>query len=189
LDRAIIGILLIAIITIVFATSIAYYIAVQTDQTQNNTFPTPTPSPEPTQSPATTPTPKPTGKGLANLIVNVEKLSFRSDGGMRLLIKGNITNLGAQTAYNVRLRIQTWFPNGSEGMDTTVTLNNQLIWILPFEAVNITGGDTYTLTSRWFPENLVVSVPGEFWLDESGAVYPYDLISSYLITPLWDDTP
>lgn len=189
MDKAIIGVLLIAIIAIVSATSLAYYIAIQSDQTQDNPSPTPTPSPEPTQSPVATPTPEPTGKGPANLIVNADELSFRTDGGLRLLIEGNITNLGAQTAYNVRLRIQTWFSNGSKGMDTTVTLNNQLIWILPFEAVNITGGVTYGLTSRWFPEGLIVSVPGEFWLDESGAVYPYDLISSYIITPLWDDTP
>ena len=74
-------------------------------------------------------------------------------------------------------------------MDTTVTLSNQLIWILPFDTVNMTGGDTFTLTSGWFPEGLVVSVPGEFWLDEWGYVYPYDLISSYVITPLWDDKP
>jgi len=191
LDKSIIGVLLIAILAIVSATSLAYYVAVQSDQTQNNPSPTPRSSPEPTptQSPIATPTPKPTGKGIAKLIVSIEELSFASDGGMRLLIKGNITNLGAQTAYNVRLRVQTWFSNGSEGIDTTVTLNNQLIWIMPFEAVNIASGDTYRLTSRWFPENLVLSVPGEFWLNESGTVYPYDLVSSYVITPLWDDTP
>ena len=128
------------------------------------------------------------GDKPANLKINVEELSFRTDSGLVLLIKGNITNIGDQTAYNVKLHIQTWFSNGSEGVDTTVTLNKQLVWILPFEAVNITSGDTYTLTSRWFPENLVVSVPGEFWLDSEGYVYPYDLVSSYVITPIWDNT-
>lgn len=129
MDKSIIGVLLIAILAMVSATSLAYYLAVQSNQTQNNPSLTPTPSPEPTPTklPIATPTPKPKGKGIAKLIVSIEELSFASDGGMRLLIKGNIANLGAQTAYNVRLRVQTWFSNESEGIDTTVTLNNQLI--------------------------------------------------------------
>ena len=191
LDKKIIGTLLIALIAIVSTVSLSYFLLSQPNQTPNNPSPTPTPSPEPTptQSPATTPTPRPTGEGLANLIINVKELSFATDGGLRLLIAGNITNTGAQTAYNVRLHIQTWFSDGSKGMDTIVTLNKQLVWILPFDAVNITSGETFTLTSRWFPERLVVAVPGEFWLDDEGYVYPYDLISSYVITPLWEDTP
>jgi len=188
LDKKIIGTLLIAVILIVLTASLSYFLLGQPNQTQNNPSPSPTPSPQPTQSPAATPTPKPTGEEPADLTINVEELSFRTDGGLRLLIKGKITNTGDQTAYNVKLHIQTWFSNGSKGMDKTVTLNKQTLWILPFEAVNITGGDWYRLDNRWFPENLVVDVPTEFWLDVGGYVYPYDLISSYLITPLWDNT-
>jgi hypothetical protein len=189
LDKKIIGVLLIALIAIVVATTLSYFIFGQASQTSNNPSPTPTQSPEPTQSPAATPTPEPTGEEPANLTINVEELSFRTDSGLKLLIKGKITNTGDQTAYNVKLHIQTWFSNGSKGMDTIETLNNELVWFEPFQAVNITGGDTYTLDNRWFPKNLVVSVPTEFWLDNEGYVYPYDLISSYVITPLWDSAP
>ena len=186
MDKKLGGSILVTLIAIVFTVSLSYY----TSTNQSNVpSPTPTPSPEPTQSPAATPTPEPAGEEPANLIINVEELSFRTDSGLKLLIKGNITNTGDQTAYNVKLHIQTWFSNGSKGMDTIETLNGQLVWILPFDAVNITGGDTYTLDNRWFPHNLVVSVPSEFWLDSEGYVYPYDLISSYIITPIWDNTP
>jgi hypothetical protein len=57
LDK-IFGILLIAIIAIVSATSLTYYVAVQQNQTQNNPSPTPTLAPEPT--PTTTPSPSET---------------------------------------------------------------------------------------------------------------------------------
>jgi hypothetical protein len=190
LDKKIVGTLLIALIVIVLTASLSYFLLGQPNQTPNNHSPTPTPSPEPTQSPTATPTPKPAGDEPANLTINVEELNFRTDSGLVLLIKGNITNTGDQTAYNVKLHIQTWFPNGTKGMDkTTETLNRQTLWLLPFAAVNITGGDWYRLNNRWFPDNLVVSVPREFWLDTDGYVYPYDLISSYVITPLWDDAP
>ena len=168
---------LIAIIIIFIIALIGYtYILETSNQNPDQSTPTPTP------------TPSPTGNG-ANLIVNIQELGFGTDGGLRLLITGNITNSGTQTAYNVGLHIQTWFSDGSKGLDKNVTLNKQLIWILPPESVNIAMGETYTLTSRWFPERLNLSVPGEFWLDEWGEVYPYDLISTYLITPFWDDIP
>jgi hypothetical protein len=50
------GILLIALLAIVFAVSISYYVLSQPNQNSNN--PSPTPSP----TPATTPTPSPTGE-------------------------------------------------------------------------------------------------------------------------------
>jgi hypothetical protein len=189
LDKKIIGILLIAILAIVTAVGLAYWVFSQSNQTNNTVPNSPSPEPTPTQSPAATPTPIPTGEGPANLVINVKELSFATDSGLKLLIAGDITNTGAQTAYNVKLHIQTWFSNGSKGMDAIETLNREVVWFEPFRAVNITSGDTFTLTSRWFPKNLVVSVPREFWLDNEGYVYPYDLISSYVITPLWEDTP
>lgn len=189
LDKKIVGTLLIALIVIVLTASLSYFLLGQPNQTPNNLSPTPTSSPEPTQSPAATPTPQPTGEEPANLTINVEELSFRTDSGLKLLIKGTITNIGDKTAYNVKLHIQTWYSNGSKGMDTTVTLNKQTLWLLPFDAVNITGGDWYRLNNRWFPDNLVVDVPSKFWLDAGGYVYLYDLISTYVITPLWDDAP
>jgi len=54
------GILLIALLAVVSVTSLAYFVAVQPDQTQNNPSPTPTPTPEPTATPEATPTPTPT---------------------------------------------------------------------------------------------------------------------------------
>jgi hypothetical protein len=175
LDKKLGGSFLITLIAIVFTVSLSYYTSNQSS----------VPSPTPTPTPISTPT----GEEPANLTINVEELSFGTDNGLELLIKGKITNTGDLTAYNVKLRIKTWFSNGSKGMDTTVTLNRQTLWLLPFESVNITGGDWYRLNNRWFPDNLVVDVPSEFWLDNGGYVYPYDLISTYRITPLWDNTP
>jgi hypothetical protein len=60
LDKAIIGVLLIAIIAIVSVTSLAYFVAVQPDQTLNT--PSPTPTPTPTPKPTTIPTPTPSEK-------------------------------------------------------------------------------------------------------------------------------
>ena len=58
MDKAIIGVLLIAIIAIVSATSLAYYVAIQTNETHNTPLPTPTPASTPLSTPA--PTAEPT---------------------------------------------------------------------------------------------------------------------------------
>jgi hypothetical protein len=123
----------------------------------------------------------------ANLTCDIHGLSFVTDGGLRLLVSGDVINTGAQTAYGVELHIETWFPDGRKGLDEIVKLNQEIYFILPAKPVNIVGGESYTLTSRWF-SGLVVSVSGIFWLDEWGKDYPYDLISSYKITPIWSDT-
>jgi hypothetical protein len=57
LDKKIIALSLIAVIAAVSTTSIGYYVASQTNQTQNNPSPTSTPTPTPTPSPTPTPTP------------------------------------------------------------------------------------------------------------------------------------
>lgn len=187
MDKKLVGAFVITLTAIVFTVGLSRYDFSQLNQifapspTPN---PSPTPSPEPKQSPVATPTPEPTGEEPSNLRVNVEELSFLTDGGLRLLIVGNITNTGAHTVSNVRLHIQTWFSDGSEGMDIIETLNGEVVWTQPFRAVNIDSGETFRLTSRWFPRGLVVSVPTEFWLDPSGEEYPYKLISSYRITAL-----
>lgn len=156
---------------------------------QNPDQPTPTPSPMdtpgPTKTPTPTTTPNPNLQGPANLTINVKNLRFGTDGGLLLIVIGDITNNGAKTAYNVSIHVQTWFPDGRKGIDSIERLNRELFWVNPFRQVNIAGGETYTLTSRFFSGELV-SVPGEFWLDGLGEVYPYDLIYSYLITPIWD---
>ena len=174
MDKKLVGAFVVTLTALVFTVSLSYYISTRSDQKS-------VPSP--------TPTPTPTGEEPANLTANIEELSFRTQGGLKLLIKGIITITGDQTAYNVKLRIQTWFSNGSKGLDVIEIINKQTLWLLPFESVNITGGDFYRLNNRWFPENLVVPVPTEFWLDSEGYVYPYDLIFSYVITPIWNDTP
>ncbi len=63
MDKAIIGVLLIAIIAIVSATRLAYYVVVKSYQTQNTPSPTPTPIPE------QTPTPNPPVETSADLVV------------------------------------------------------------------------------------------------------------------------
>jgi hypothetical protein len=151
------------------------------------------PEPESTVEPEPTPEPEPASVNTldadspANLTCDIHGLSFVTDGGLRLLVSGDIINTGAQTAYGVELHIETWFPDGRKGLDEFVKLNKEIYFILPAKPVNIAGGESYTLTSRWF-SGLVVSVPGMFWLDEWGKEYPYDLISSYEITPIWSDT-
>jgi hypothetical protein len=66
LDKAIIGILLIAIIAIVGTASASYYISKQPSQTQNYSTPTPTPAatptPTPLPTPVVTPSPSPSGE-------------------------------------------------------------------------------------------------------------------------------
>ena len=147
MDKAILSILLIVIIAIVSATSLAYYVAIQSNQTQNNPLSTPTPSPEPTptQSPLATPTPVPNTGINANLICNVNRLDFITDGGLILLIYADIVNTGAKTAYNVSLHIETSFSDGAKGIDEIVRLNDEIIWIMPFRQVDIAGGETYSL--------------------------------------------
>jgi len=155
-----------------------------TPSTTNNE-PTQTTS---TETPKETSTPPQTtiseGKS-ANLIIENTRMRFVTDGGLRLVVSGTISNTGEETARTVKLHIQTWFPDGKKGIDTTVTLNKEIYFIIPAKPVNIAGGESYTLTSRWF-SGTVVSVPGQYWLDEWGKVYPYDLISSYEVTPIWE---
>ena len=122
------------------------------------------------------------------MICNVNRLDFITDGGLILLIYADIVNTGAKTAYNVSLHIETSFSDGAKGIDEIVRLNDEIIWIMPFRQVDIAGGETYSLKSRYYSA-LVYSVPYQFWLDDMGTVFPYDLISSYVITPLWDNTP
>jgi len=51
LDKAIIGILLIAIIAIVLTSSLSYYVSSQWNETQNNSSSVPTPTPSPSETP------------------------------------------------------------------------------------------------------------------------------------------
>jgi hypothetical protein len=192
-DKKIIGGLLIGLLALITVASLVYWVSIQSNQTDNTIPNSPSPEPTPMSTPPTstpypTTTPVPNGGLPANLVCNVNRLDFIADGGLRLLIYADIVNTGTQTAYNVSLHIETWFSDGAKGIDDFVRLNDEVFWILPFKQVDIAGGETYSLKSRYFSA-LEYSVPYEFWLDEHGTVFPYDLISSYVITPLWDNAP
>jgi hypothetical protein len=181
-----VGVIALIVLTAVVLTEFAYL----QDESDSSPTPTPTPvpTPTPTTSPAPTATPVPNGGTAANLVCYVDRLDFTTDCGLEFLIYVDIVNTGTQTAYNVSLHIGTWFSNGTKGIDDVVRLNNQVIWILQFVEVDIAGGETCSLKNRYFSA-LVYSVPGEFWLDEWGEVYPHDLIATYSITPIWSDAP
>ena len=176
-------IILIAIVASVvtsYVTMLAFY---PTDK-PNSPIPTPTPTitPSPTSTPIPTPqtTPTTTQDGTpANLVCNVQSLGFVEDGGAYLNIRGDIGNTGGQTAYNVHLHIQTWYSDSTTGLDKIIRLNDETIWLNPFKQVDIRGGESYILKSRYF-EGMILSVNVE-------GIDRYDLISSYTITPIWDD--
>jgi len=129
------------------------------------------------------PTPLPVDETPANLVCTIRDLDFDIDGGLRLIISGYIENTGTQTAYNVSLHVQTWFPNGTLGLDVIEKLDDNWFLFSPSQPVNITGGESYGLNSRYYTGE-VISVPySRFGLDIND---PYDLISTYKITPLWD---
>ena len=186
-----VGAFLITLTALVFTVSLNYYISNQSNQNSVPTLlPTPTPTLTPTPNITPTPTPKPTPieGSPANLVINAKGLDFTTDGGLVLLVYADIENTGDNTAYNVSLHIQTWFSDGSKGIDEIVRINSEIYRFWIFSELNILGGETYSLRSRWHGA-LAYRVPGIFWLDGKGEVYPYDLISSYVVTPLWDDTP
>ncbi len=191
MDKKIAGAFLVTLLALIFALGLNYYLS-----HGQNPSPSPSPSPKPTPTPSPLPTPTPTAQFTpipgtpANLSCNITRLEFITDGGLRLLIYGKIFNTGAQTAYNVGLHIETWFSNGTKGIDNVVMLNarDPTLWFEPFLRLDIPGGGTFTLRSRYY-EALEYNVPGQFWLDEWGEVFPNDLISAYKITPIWDNQP
>ena len=170
--------LLIALLTIVSATSLAYYVAVQSDQTQNNPSPTPTLSPEPTQLPTPTPPVDPSSDLVVDCIL---QLSWIDTGKPGLLVLGSITNLGTETVYGVTIHVRTWFSNGSEA----ITIDHQLSIndghsAVPFYPVNIEPNETYS--SGTLVGMLPFPIPDEMWKDWEVGYVDNDCISTYQIT-------
>ena len=120
MDKKLVGAFIVTLTALVFTVGLRYYTSTQSDRTG-------IPSPSLTPTPTPISTPNPTGEEPANLTANIEELSFGTDSGLKLLIKGIIINTGDQTAYNVKLHIQTWFSNGSKGMDMIEIINKQTL--------------------------------------------------------------
>lgn len=179
MDKAIIGVLLIAILAIVSATSLAYYIAIQSSQTQNNHSPTPTPSSEPTQSPVATPTPP--NEASVDLMVNCTlDLRWTDSGTPRLFVLGSITNVGTKTAYSVAIHVKTWFSNGTQAIIVDHQLSVYDGHILPNYPVDIKPNETYS--SGTLVGMLGFPIPDEIWADWEVGYVEEDCISTYIVT-------
>jgi len=95
MDKAVIGLLLIAILAVVSATSLAYYLATQTNQTQNSTSPTPTPASTPAPSPSEEPTepislPKPSVPEFTVGLINYNVIEVEIKNQPELWVDYNI---------------------------------------------------------------------------------------------------
>jgi hypothetical protein len=106
-----------------------------------------------------------------------------NDGGPILIINSlTITNIGTATAYNVSLRIQTYYPNGTLAADVMKKLDASGIYS-PFPTpayvpVNISPGQTV---------NPINARPLSY---EVYGIPPYDnILANYTITPVWSSTP
>lgn len=97
-NKKIVGLLLIAIVSLIVIVGYRYSTQNQSNQT-DKTVPTP-PSPEPTPNPEPQPTPTPPA-ATVNAILNATQIS----NGYYLLVNGTVTNNSSNTAYDVGLHI------------------------------------------------------------------------------------
>jgi hypothetical protein len=178
MDKAVIGMLLITILAIVTITSLSYYIVSQPNQTQNTQTPTPLPE--------QTPTPTPPVETPADLVVDCTLKIDWEDGVPGLKVLGSITNVGAETAYNVTIHVRTWFSNGTEAItiDHKLNLHHGLYYTEP-TPVNIESGETYRAGTLVGLTNF--DIPREIWADWEHIYVDNDCISTYIVTVSWDD--
>lgn len=182
LDKKIIGILLIALLAIVFTASLSYFLSSQPNQTADIPSPMPTPIPTPTPTtPEQTPTPTNPAGTSANLVVNCTlKIVWGDMGTPRLKVLGSITNVGTETAYNVTIHVRTWFSDGKEAITIDHKLNLYETGILPPYPVNIKPNETYSggtlVGMRTF------EIPYEIRKDWAQGYVDNDCISTYQIT-------
>jgi hypothetical protein len=182
------GILLIALLALVTAVSLSYYILNQPNQTSNNTSPTPTPTQTPSEAPNTSTI---TTYGGTTVVCDWDT----GDGGFIFINNGsssfvsinylNITNIGNDTAYVSGLRIQAHYQNGTQALDVTIELDASGIYSpfptpkpLPFTlAPNQTlFGDPFTDRATDQHINQVGTTENDVW-------------ATYTITPVWSSTP
>ena len=182
LDKKIIGALLIALLAIVIATSLSYFIFGQTNQTPISPSPTPTLTPEPT------PTSSPLALKPADLVLDCTLgMAKASSYRPNLMPRGTITNIGEETAGNITLHIRTWFSNGTEAIVLDVPLYWQ-VFVSPPLLVSIAGNSTYRfgVTDEFQYYYIPDFAIGTDW---TNATAYSDCISSYQITATWISSP
>ena len=186
LDKVIVGILLIAIIAIVFTVSLSYFLLSQSNQTDNTIQNSPSPTPTSTSEPQSTLTSSVTTTtyGGTTLACN-GSLRLGDEGGTVFLINYiDITNIGAATAYRVNLRIDAYYPDGTKATVAAKTLDASGIYS-PFPEykplpVNIEPGQTVHFPNSG--RDGAYEVRGDIPNDES-------IPGNYTITPVCRNAP
>jgi hypothetical protein len=150
---------------------------------------TPTPSPTPTSP---TPTAAPLALKPANLVLDCileagfyESRTIDGKNVPSIRVKGTITNIGEETAYNITLHVKAWFSNGIQSFTADLPLIWEVLVPPPYLRPSIEGNDTLVL-----PQNslsCVLSVPDNVkGTDWTNAAAYSDCISSYEITATWE---
>ena len=143
---------------------------------------TESPSPQSNSTTSVTATNATTTYGGTTLFCTSQSSSI--DGGKTVfaILSANITNIGDATAYGVKLRIQGYYPNGTQAFDDTITLNDYYIsapWL--HDPVNIPPGQTYYIP--------LTTDPYSKSNEPFGILLDGHTVANYIITPVLSRTP
>ena len=137
--RAILSWLIAIILVIILVVTLVGFIYLQSEindlKSSYSTHPSASPTPRPTPVLTVTPTPQATqatpvpgstttatsGNTTLTCIGSLSVADVSS--GEELLVYAKITNVGNATAYNVNLRIQSYYPDGSKALDYVKNLD------------------------------------------------------------------
>jgi hypothetical protein len=186
LDKKIIGTLLIAVLGIVSAVSLSYFLLNQPSQTDNTLSNSPSPTSATTSEPQSTLnfSVTTTTYGGTTLVCN-GSLRLGEDGGTFFLMNYiDITNIGTAAAYRVNLQIDAYYPDGTLAAFATKTLDASGIYS-PFPGytpvpVTIEPGQTVRFPNSG--RDGAYEIYGQIPDDES-------ILGNYTITPVWSSTP
>ena len=144
LDKKILGALLIALILVVLAASLSYFLSNQPNQITN--------TPSPTSTPTSNPTPTPTHTSLpvarVTAILNVTQNSYG-----QLLINGTVTNNSPNEAYDVGLEAFASASIYMVGYQVTV-----IDMRVPIASGDYAMGTDYTLTTLQSYESVPIDI-------------------------------